>query len=194
METDNHEKQEASPAHWFNLCCCPCSAIDACESSNGGCSSKAECRRTTPGNRVCVCSTGYTGDGIVCIGKHVPWLMHHSEENHRREVSFHPGPEEQLADTISPDAKGIFSCHMAGTTWQTMHLQQRGVTPNLIKQHLPLARITPSPAAWYTHSPLITTNRLLDTVQHLPRSGFRNPAGRALAPTKITEDLDWGTK
>ncbi|RLW00187.1 hypothetical protein DV515_00009195 [Chloebia gouldiae] len=42
-------------------------AIDACESSNGGCSSKAECRRTTPGNRACVCSAGYTGDGIVCI-------------------------------------------------------------------------------------------------------------------------------
>ncbi|NXR50836.1 STAB2 protein, partial [Hippolais icterina] len=44
-----------------------CSAIDACESSNGGCSSKAECRRTTPGNRACVCRAGYTGDGIVCI-------------------------------------------------------------------------------------------------------------------------------
>ncbi|RMC03028.1 hypothetical protein DUI87_20221 [Hirundo rustica rustica] len=42
-------------------------AIDACESSNGGCSSKAECRRTTPGNRACVCRAGYTGDGIVCI-------------------------------------------------------------------------------------------------------------------------------
>uniref|UniRef100_A0A8U7M4K0 Stabilin 2 n=1 Tax=Corvus moneduloides TaxID=1196302 RepID=A0A8U7M4K0_CORMO len=65
--TDPHEKQEASPALWFNLCCCPCSAIDACESSNGGCSAKAECRRTTPGNRACVCSAGYTGDGIVCI-------------------------------------------------------------------------------------------------------------------------------
>uniref|UniRef100_A0A8C0ZCR6 Stabilin 2 n=1 Tax=Cyanistes caeruleus TaxID=156563 RepID=A0A8C0ZCR6_CYACU len=44
-----------------------CTAIDACKSSNGGCSSKAECRRTTPGNRACVCSAGYTGDGIVCI-------------------------------------------------------------------------------------------------------------------------------
>ncbi|KAF4800298.1 stabilin 2 [Turdus rufiventris] len=42
-------------------------AIDACERSNGGCSTKAECRRTTPGNRACVCSAGYTGDGIVCI-------------------------------------------------------------------------------------------------------------------------------
>uniref|UniRef100_A0A8U8BRH3 Uncharacterized protein n=1 Tax=Geospiza parvula TaxID=87175 RepID=A0A8U8BRH3_GEOPR len=44
-----------------------CTAIDACGSNNGGCSSKAECRRTTPGNRACVCSTGYTGDGIVCL-------------------------------------------------------------------------------------------------------------------------------
>uniref|UniRef100_A0A8C3R7U3 Stabilin 2 n=1 Tax=Cyanoderma ruficeps TaxID=181631 RepID=A0A8C3R7U3_9PASS len=44
-----------------------CTAIDACESNNGGCSSKAECRRTTPGNRACVCRAGYTGDGIVCL-------------------------------------------------------------------------------------------------------------------------------
>uniref|UniRef100_A0A8C3K0V4 Stabilin 2 n=1 Tax=Calidris pygmaea TaxID=425635 RepID=A0A8C3K0V4_9CHAR len=44
-----------------------CTAIDACETSNGGCSAKAECRRTTPGNRVCVCNAGYTGDGVVCI-------------------------------------------------------------------------------------------------------------------------------
>ncbi|GAB0176919.1 stabilin-2 [Grus japonensis] len=42
-------------------------AIDACKTSNGGCSAKAECRRTTPGNRACVCNAGYTGDGIVCI-------------------------------------------------------------------------------------------------------------------------------
>lgn len=146
METDYEEKQEASPAHWFKLCCCPCSAIDACESSNGGCSSKAECRRTTPGNRDCVCRAGYTGDGIVCLGKQ-------TQENHRSKVSCRgmillpSDPEAQLADAISPDAKGIFSCHTAGTTWQTVHLQQRGVAPNLIKQHLPLARITPSPAA-----------------------------------------------
>uniref|UniRef100_A0A8C3C9B0 Stabilin 2 n=1 Tax=Cairina moschata TaxID=8855 RepID=A0A8C3C9B0_CAIMO len=44
-----------------------CTAIDACETSNGGCSDKAECRKTTPGNRVCVCNAGYTGDGVVCI-------------------------------------------------------------------------------------------------------------------------------
>lgn len=74
-------------ARWFNLCCCPCSAIDACESSNGGCSSKAECRRTTPGNRACVCHAGYTGDGIVCLGKHMACLVYHTQENHRNKVS-----------------------------------------------------------------------------------------------------------
>ncbi|KAK7813719.1 hypothetical protein U0070_001425 [Myodes glareolus] len=42
-------------------------AINACEVSNGGCSAKADCKRTTPGNRVCVCKAGYTGDGIVCL-------------------------------------------------------------------------------------------------------------------------------
>uniref|UniRef100_A0A8D2NCU3 Stabilin 2 n=1 Tax=Zonotrichia albicollis TaxID=44394 RepID=A0A8D2NCU3_ZONAL len=44
-----------------------CTAIDACGSNNGGCSSKAECRRTSPGSRACVCSAGHTGDGIVCL-------------------------------------------------------------------------------------------------------------------------------
>ncbi|KAH0516419.1 Stabilin-2 [Microtus ochrogaster] len=42
-------------------------AINACEVSNGGCSAKADCKRTTPGSRVCVCKAGYTGDGIVCL-------------------------------------------------------------------------------------------------------------------------------
>ncbi|KAK2504703.1 hypothetical protein MC885_011744 [Smutsia gigantea] len=42
-------------------------AINACEISNGGCSTKAYCKRTTPGSRVCVCKAGYTGDGIVCL-------------------------------------------------------------------------------------------------------------------------------
>uniref|UniRef100_A0A8C2STS6 Stabilin 2 n=1 Tax=Coturnix japonica TaxID=93934 RepID=A0A8C2STS6_COTJA len=51
----------------FNLGCHHCSAIDACETSNGGCSANAECRKTTPGNRVCVCKAGYTGDGVVCL-------------------------------------------------------------------------------------------------------------------------------
>ncbi|EPY74062.1 hyaluronan receptor for endocytosis-like protein [Camelus ferus] len=41
-------------------------AINACEISNGGCSAKAVCKRTTPGRRVCVCKAGYAGDGIVC--------------------------------------------------------------------------------------------------------------------------------
>ncbi|GAB1295460.1 Stabilin-2 [Apodemus speciosus] len=42
-------------------------AINACEIGNGGCSAKADCKRTTPGSRVCVCKAGYTGDGIVCL-------------------------------------------------------------------------------------------------------------------------------
>uniref|UniRef100_A0A8D0G4I7 Stabilin 2 n=1 Tax=Sphenodon punctatus TaxID=8508 RepID=A0A8D0G4I7_SPHPU len=41
--------------------------IDACETSNGGCSAKAECKRTTAGNRLCFCTAGYTGDGVVCL-------------------------------------------------------------------------------------------------------------------------------
>uniref|UniRef100_H3AR94 Stabilin 2 n=1 Tax=Latimeria chalumnae TaxID=7897 RepID=H3AR94_LATCH len=41
--------------------------VDACETKNGGCSANADCKRTTPGNRVCVCAVGYTGDGIICF-------------------------------------------------------------------------------------------------------------------------------
>ncbi|MBN3320010.1 STAB2 protein, partial [Atractosteus spatula] len=44
-----------------------CSAVDACEINNGGCSSNAICRRTTPGKRLCTCNTGYSGDGVVCL-------------------------------------------------------------------------------------------------------------------------------
>ncbi|POI35713.1 hypothetical protein CIB84_000535 [Bambusicola thoracicus] len=66
-----HTSAKAFPltvrAYWFNLDCHHCSAIDACETSNGGCSANAECRKTTPGNRVCVCKAGYTGDGVVCL-------------------------------------------------------------------------------------------------------------------------------
>lgn len=47
----------------------PSIAINACEISNGGCSTKAICKRTTPGSRECVCKAGYTGDGIVCLGR-----------------------------------------------------------------------------------------------------------------------------
>nr|XP_033807631.1 stabilin-2 isoform X2 [Geotrypetes seraphini] len=44
-----------------------CTAIDACEISNGGCSVKAKCKKTSPGNRECICNADYTGDGIVCL-------------------------------------------------------------------------------------------------------------------------------
>ncbi|MEE6480097.1 hypothetical protein FKM82_012459 [Ascaphus truei] len=40
---------------------------DACATRNGGCANEAECHRTTPGNRICVCKPGYTGDGVVCL-------------------------------------------------------------------------------------------------------------------------------
>ncbi|EMP23972.1 Stabilin-2 [Chelonia mydas] len=41
----------------------------SCECDVGwrGVKCESECRRTTPGNRVCVCTAGYTGDGIVCL-------------------------------------------------------------------------------------------------------------------------------
>ncbi|XP_069486024.1 stabilin-2 [Ambystoma mexicanum] len=66
-----HEKPDGTP-----YCQCVagfkgngsiCSAVDACETRNGGCSVYAECKKTTPGNRQCACFPGYTGDGHVCL-------------------------------------------------------------------------------------------------------------------------------
>ncbi|KAJ6658971.1 hypothetical protein lerEdw1_019608 [Lerista edwardsae] len=66
--------------------------INACEASNGGCSAKAECRRTTPGNRVCVCKAGYTGDGIVCLEIN-PCLTNNGGCDKKAECS-HVGPNQ----------------------------------------------------------------------------------------------------
>uniref|UniRef100_H0ZLX1 Stabilin 2 n=1 Tax=Taeniopygia guttata TaxID=59729 RepID=H0ZLX1_TAEGU len=75
-----------------------CTAIDACESSNGGCSSKAECRRTTPGNRACVCSAGYTGDGIVCIEIN-PCLMNNGGCDRNAECT-QTGPNQAVCNCL----------------------------------------------------------------------------------------------
>lgn len=67
------------PALLFSALVISSLAINACEISNGGCSAKADCKRTTPGSRTCVCKAGYTGDGIVCLGKRHPssiWSEH----------------------------------------------------------------------------------------------------------------------
>ncbi|KAA0720877.1 X-link domain-containing adhesion molecule 2 Fasciclin [Triplophysa tibetana] len=42
-------------------------AVDACAENNGGCDARALCKRTVPGQRICMCPPGYEGDGIVCI-------------------------------------------------------------------------------------------------------------------------------
>lgn len=146
METDFPEKQGTSPAHWFNPCCCPCSAIDACERSNGGCSAKAECRRTMPGNRACVCSAGYTGDGIVCIGEHECGSgVTHRTATAARFPAGHDPPSTPTHKCSLLIPYPLMPKASFPATWQTTHLQQ----PNLIK-NLPLARITPSPAVIHT--------------------------------------------
>ncbi|XP_045898063.1 stabilin-2, partial [Micropterus dolomieu] len=42
-------------------------AKDPCLVDNGGCSLYAVCKRTRPGRRDCVCNSGYSGDGVVCV-------------------------------------------------------------------------------------------------------------------------------
>ncbi|OBS64236.1 hypothetical protein A6R68_07227, partial [Neotoma lepida] len=73
-------------------------AINACEISNGGCSAKADCKRTTPGNRVCVCKAGYTGDGIVCLEIN-PCLENNGGCDKNAECT-QTGPNQALEDTV----------------------------------------------------------------------------------------------
>uniref|UniRef100_A0A670IWM6 Stabilin 2 n=1 Tax=Podarcis muralis TaxID=64176 RepID=A0A670IWM6_PODMU len=80
-----------------------CTAINACETSNGGCSLKAECRRTTPGNRVCLCNAGYTGDGIVCFEIN-PCVENNGGCDKNAECT-HTGPN-QVSNLCSPMATG----------------------------------------------------------------------------------------
>ena len=42
--------------------------IDECEVGTDSCGENAECTNTD-GNYTCSCTTGYTGDGMSCIGQ-----------------------------------------------------------------------------------------------------------------------------
>ncbi|MGH0115673.1 UNVERIFIED_CONTAM: hypothetical protein FKN15_037996 [Acipenser sinensis] len=75
------------------------STLDACESSNGGCSPKALCKRTTPGKRVCVCNAGYTGDGVVCVEIN-PCLVNNGGCHLNAECT-HTGPNQSACNCIS---------------------------------------------------------------------------------------------
>jgi hypothetical protein len=44
-------------------------AIDACATGNGNCSSNATCTSTGPGTRSCACLPGFSGNGLSCVGK-----------------------------------------------------------------------------------------------------------------------------
>ena len=41
--------------------------IDECASSNGGCHANADCTNNA-GSRTCKCKSGFSGDGISCVG------------------------------------------------------------------------------------------------------------------------------
>lgn len=62
-----------SPVH---ACVCLSVAQDPCVQNNGGCCANAVCKRTLPGRRDCVCHTGFSGDGIVCIGTSTIFIFH----------------------------------------------------------------------------------------------------------------------
>ncbi|ELW71592.1 Stabilin-2 [Tupaia chinensis] len=73
-------------------------AINACEISNGGCSAQADCKRTTPGSRVCVCKAGYTGDGIICLEIN-PCLENHGGCSKNAECT-QTGPNQAVCNCL----------------------------------------------------------------------------------------------
>ncbi|KAM6216453.1 stabilin-2 [Rhynchocyon petersi] len=75
-----------------------CTAINACETSKGGCSDKADCKRTTPGNRLCVCKEGYAGDGIVCLEIN-PCLENNGGCDRNAECT-HTGPNQAVCNCL----------------------------------------------------------------------------------------------
>lgn len=59
---------EQQTSEMMMVCLCVPSAVDPCLQDHGGCSMNAVCKRTRPGRRECVCCSGYSGDGLVCVG------------------------------------------------------------------------------------------------------------------------------
>ena len=46
-----------------------CLDVDECKTDNGGCDTNAVCKNTV-GSRTCQCNTGFTGNGLTCLGKY----------------------------------------------------------------------------------------------------------------------------
>lgn len=44
-----------------------CKEFDPCATDYGGCSTNANCTKTSPGERTCTCKAGFIGDGVVCL-------------------------------------------------------------------------------------------------------------------------------
>ncbi|MGH0148761.1 UNVERIFIED_CONTAM: hypothetical protein FKN15_040379 [Acipenser sinensis] len=113
-------------------------ALDACESSNGGCSPKALCKRTTPGKRVCVCNAGYTGDGVVCLEIN-PCLVNNGGCHLNAECT-HTGPSQanvvrdlagQGPFTVFVPSSDAFKNEANIKQWDT-----RGLMPQILRYHM----------------------------------------------------------
>uniref|UniRef100_A0A8C9SNB1 Stabilin 2 n=1 Tax=Scleropages formosus TaxID=113540 RepID=A0A8C9SNB1_SCLFO len=89
-----------------------CSVVDACKDNNGGCSANAICKQTLPGRRRCVCHTGYTGDGLVCVGRCAA-----------------------LVDKFRQGLRITFSLKVLKKEWRV-----QGVMPHILRNHIVACR------------------------------------------------------
>ncbi|XP_028673278.2 stabilin-2 [Erpetoichthys calabaricus] len=90
-----------------------CTAVDACASNNGSCSSQAVCKRTTPGKRSCLCNAGYTGDGVICL--EINPCLQDNGGCHANAECTHTGPNQSACNCLpgySGDGKSCKSINL----------------------------------------------------------------------------------
>uniref|UniRef100_A0A6I8N7Y5 Stabilin 1 n=1 Tax=Ornithorhynchus anatinus TaxID=9258 RepID=A0A6I8N7Y5_ORNAN len=83
--------------------------IDPCASYHGGCSPHANCTKVAPGERICSCTEGYSGDGELCL--EIDGCLNHNGGCHAQAECVRTGPN-QVACNCLPDffGDGIQSC------------------------------------------------------------------------------------
>uniref|UniRef100_F7EKW5 Stabilin 1 n=1 Tax=Ornithorhynchus anatinus TaxID=9258 RepID=F7EKW5_ORNAN len=74
--------------------------IDPCASYHGGCSPHANCTKVAPGERICSCTEGYSGDGELCL--EIDGCLNHNGGCHAQAECVRTGPNQ-----VSPIGRAL---------------------------------------------------------------------------------------